>query len=89
MNVLVIAHLKASYEDWKLLFDADDERSDFCNESHTKVGCVVEHTGLITLFDVDMEAMGKRLGSPEFQAMVEQYVDHHDAYTFEPLAPLA
>ena len=46
-----------------------------------------EHTGLITLFDVDMGAMGKRLSSPDFQAMIEDYVDHHDVFTFEPLAP--
>ena len=87
MNVLVIAHLKASYDDWKSLFDADEERADFCDESQTKVGRVDEHTGLITLFDVDMEAMGKRLSSPDFQAMIEDYVDHHDVFTFEPLAP--
>jgi len=31
--------------------------------------------------------MGKRLSSPEFQAMVESHVDHHDVFTFEPLAP--
>ena len=55
MNVLVIAHLKSSYEDWKSLFDADAERANFCDESQTKVGRVDEHTGMITLFDVDME----------------------------------
>ena len=87
MNVLVIAHLNSSYEDWKSLFDAHTERANFCDESQTKVGRVDEHTAINTLFDVDMETMGKRLGSPEFQAMIENYVDHHDVFTFEPLAP--
>ena len=89
MNVLVIAHLKSSYEDWKSLFDADAERANFCDESQTKVGRVDEHTGMITLFDVDMEGMGKMMNSPEFQALVEPYVDHNDIFTFEPLVPPA
>lgn len=85
-----IIHIsKSSYEDWKSLFDADEERANSCDKSQTKVGQTDEHTGLITLFDVDMGAMGKRLSSPEFQAMIESYVDHHDVYTFEPLAPPA
>ena len=29
MNVLVIAHLKSTYDDWKSLFDADVERANF------------------------------------------------------------
>ena len=89
MNVLVIAHLKSSYEDWKSLFDAHTERANFCDESQTKVGRVDEHTAIITLFDVDMEGMGKMMNSPEFQALVEPYVDHNDIFTFEPLAPHA
>ena len=89
MNVLVVVHLKSSYEDWKSLFDADEERANFCDERQTKVGRVDEHTGMITLFDVDMEGMGKMMNSPEFQALVEPYVDHNDIFTFESLAPPA
>ena len=36
MNVLVIAHLKASYEDWKSLFDADEERANFLTKVRLK-----------------------------------------------------
>ena len=53
------------------------------------MGRVDEHTGMITLFDVDMEGMGKMMNNPEFQALVEPYVDHNDIFTFEPLAPPA
>lgn len=85
MNVLVIAHLKSGYEEWKSLFDGDARRADFCDESQTKVGRVDDNTALIALFDVDMEGMGQHLSNPEFQAMIEPYVDRHDVFTMEPL----
>ena len=51
------------------------------------VGKVDERTAIIALFDVDMAALGQRLNDPEFQKMTEPYVDRHDVYTIEPMAP--
>ncbi|MED5407035.1 MAG: hypothetical protein VYD25_04765 [Pseudomonadota bacterium] len=88
MDLMITAHIKSSYEEWKGLFDADaGPRGDLCDEARTMVGKVDERTAIIALFDVDMAALGQRLNDPEFQKMTEPYVDRHDVYTIEPMAP--
>mgnify|MGYP001290872797 FL=1 len=88
MDLMITAHIKSSYEEWKALFDADSgPRGAICDEGRTMVGKVDEGTAIIALFDVDMAALGQRMNDPEFQKMAEPYVYRHDVYTLEPMAP--
>ena len=51
--------MKSSYEAWHELFVNDAEnRSRICDEGRTLVGKADDVTALVTLFDVDMAAMG-------------------------------
>ena len=70
MNLMITAHLKQSFENWKKIFDEDDARAGWCNESKTMVGKVDDKTALIVIFDVDQAKMNARLSSPEFAALV-------------------
>ena len=86
MDVHIIAKLKSSYEAWHQLFvDDADRRSKICDESRTLVAKADEKTAVITVFDVDMEAMGKMMGDPDFQKMIENYVEEHIPYLMTPL----
>jgi hypothetical protein len=88
MDVHIIVKLKSSYETWKELFDIDaDNRSTICDENRTLVGQANETTAIVTLFSVDMEAMGKMMTDPEFQKLTEDYVEEHIPYTITPLSP--
>ena len=79
-------HLKQSFENWKKLFDNDTARAEFCDESKTLVGKADDKTALIALFGVDQAKMNARMSSPEFAALVQDYVAQHDVYTLEELA---
>ena len=86
MKVFVVVRLKSTFEEWKALFDQDSKaRAAFCDENQTLVGKVNDHKATVALFDVDMEEMGKHLSNPEFQKMIDPYVEGHDVYTMEPL----
>ena len=88
MDVHIIVKLKSSYGAWKLLFDGDaDNRSNICDESRTLVGQANDTTAIVTVFDVDMEAMGKMMADPDFHKMTEDYVEEHIPYTITPLSP--
>ena len=87
MNLMITAHLKRSFDSWKVLFDNDDSvRANYCDESKTMVGKVDDKTALIALFDVDQAKMNARLSSPEFAKLVEDYVERHDLYTLDEMA---
>jgi hypothetical protein len=43
----------------------------------------------VTLFDVDMAAMGAMMDDPEFQKLTEDYVVEHIPYSITSLAPPA
>jgi hypothetical protein len=82
MDMMITAHLKQSFENWKELFDSDaNARGEYCDESKTMVGKVDHETALIALFDVDQEKMNARLSSQEFTELVDAYVKGHDIYT--------
>ena len=90
MEVLVIVKLKSSYEAWYELFADDGEnRTKICNENRTLVGKADNSTALVTLFDVDMAAMGAMMSDPEFHKMTENYVEEHIPYTLTPIKPPA
>jgi hypothetical protein len=82
MDMMITAHLKQSFENWKELFDSDSSvRAEYCDESKTMVGKVNDETALIALFGVDQEKMNARLSSQEFAELVDAYVKGHDVYT--------
>ena len=88
MDVHIIVKLKSSFEAWHQLFLVDsDRRSQICDESRTLVGKANENTAIVTVFGVDMEAMGAMMADPEFQKMTENYVEEHIPYSLTPLPP--
>ena len=90
MDIHLIVKLKSSYEAWHELFVNDAEnRSKVCNDSQTLVGKADDATALVTLFDVDMAAMGAMMDDPEFQKLTEDYVVEHIPYSITSLAPPA
>ena len=90
MDIHLIIKLKSTYEAWHDLFVNDAEnRSNICDESKTLVGKADDATALVTLFGVDMEAMGAMMADPEFQKLTEDYVEEHIPYSISPLAPPA
>ena len=90
MDIHLIVKLKSSYEAWQELFVNDVEnRSKICNEERTLFGKADDATALVTLFDVDMAAMGAMMDDPEFLKLTEDYVLEHIPYSITPLAPPA
>ena len=88
MDVHIIVKLKSSYEAWHQVFVNDaDRRSRICDESRTLVGKANEKTAIVTVFGVDMEAMGAMMADPEFQKMTENYVEEHIPYSLASLTP--
>ena len=88
MDIHIIAKLKSSYEAWHQLFvDDADRRSQMCDESRTLVAKANETTAVITIFDVDMEAMGAMMADPDFQKMAEDYVEEHIPFSLTPIGP--
>ena len=88
MDVHIIVKLKSSFEAWNQLFLNDsDRRSQICDESRTLVGKANEKTAIVTVFGVDMEAMGAMMADPEFQKLTENYVEEHIPYSLTPLTP--
>ena len=86
MDVHVVVKLKSSYEAWHELFVNDAEnRTKICDESKTLVGKANDSTALVTLFDVDMEAMGGMMSNPEFQKLTEDHVEKHIPFTLSPI----
>ena len=88
MDIHIIVKLKSSYEDWHKLFLEDtDNRAKICNENRTLVGKANEKTAVITLFDVDEAAMIGMMEDPDFQKMVEPYVEKHIPFALTPISP--
>ena len=82
MDIHIVVKLKSSYEAWHELFANDaDNRSKICDESKTLVGKADDATALVTLFDVDMAAMGAMMADPEFQKLIKNYVKEHIPYS--------
>ena len=88
MDIHIIVKLKSSYEDWHKLFLEDtDNRAKICNENRTLVGKANEKTAVITLFDVDEAAMKEMMEDPDFQKMIEPYVEKHIPFALTPISP--
>ena len=86
MNVHVVVKLKSSYEAWRELFaNHAENRTKMCDESKTLVGKADDSTALVTLFNVDMEAMAEMMSNPEFQKLTEDYVEKHIPFTLSSI----
>jgi len=57
-----------------------------CDESRTLVAKANQTTAIVTIFDVDIEAMGGMMADPEFQKLTEDHVEEHIPYSMAPLA---
>ncbi len=85
MDVNVIVKIKSSYSAWFNIFDNDENRGKVCDDSRTLCGQVDDKTALINLYDVDMEAMGAMMSSPEFAEMTEDHVVEHIVSALAPM----
>jgi hypothetical protein len=88
MDVLLIIKLKSSYEAWHETFtNHADIRLKVCDDSKTLVGKVDNAKALVTIFDVDMMAMGAMMADPEFVKMNAKHVEELIPHSITPLNP--
>jgi hypothetical protein len=86
MDVNLIIKLKASFETWKEIFINHKEvRSKICNESKTLFAKANDTTALVTIFDVNMEEMGKMMSDPEFIKINEDLSEEIIPYSISAL----
>ena len=90
MELLVIVHIKSSYDSWKAFFDSDPAvREEFADESRTRVAKVNDNLAMVQLFDVDMQKMSNVLNNPN-STVAEAMADHvvsRELYKVEKLTP--
>jgi hypothetical protein len=89
MDLLILAHLVSSYEDWKVIFDEDVEARKSFVSGETRVGQADANTAMIVFYGVDMEAMAAFLGTPEFAERTAKLVSGHTLYSLSELPPPA
>ena len=89
MDILLLAHLTSSYDDWKVIFDEDAEARKAIISGATLVAQADEKTAMIVFYGVDMEAMATFLGTPEFAERTSKYVSGHTVYSISEMAPPA
>ena len=86
MDVNVIVKIKSSYSSWFIIVDNDGEnRGKICDDSRTLCGQVDYKTSMVNFYDVDMEAMGAMMSSPEFAKLTEEHVVEHIVSALAPL----
>ena len=90
MELLVIVHIKSSYDSWKAFFDSDPAvREEFADESRTRVAKVNDNLAMVQLFDVDMQKMSNVLNNPN-STVAEAMADHvvsRELYKVEKMNP--
>lgn len=93
MNILIIVHIKSSYDSWKAVFDLDPGgRVEFADESRTRVGRVDDQTAMVQLFDVDIESLAYEINDPESPSvdpLISEHVLKHDVYNLTTTDPPA
>ena len=90
MDLLAVVHIKSSYDEWKALFDeAPAVRSEFADESRTRVAKVDDKTAMVQLFDVDTQKMSAVLNDPnsEVNTSMEDHVEKREMYKIEAMSP--
>ena len=89
VDILLLAHLTSSYDDWRVVFDEDTEARKAIISGETLVAQADEKTAMIVFYGVDMEAMATFLGTPEFAERTSHLVSGHTVYSISELAPPA
>ena len=90
MDLLIVVHIKSSYDGWKAVFDADPAgREEFADDMRTRVAKVDDNTAMVQLFDVDMQKMSKILNDPNSSAadVMAEHVAKRDLYKVEQMSP--
>ena len=90
MDLLVVVHIKSSYDGWKAVFDADPAgREEFADDTRTRVAKVDDNTAMVQLFDVDMQKMSKILNDPNSPVadVMADHIEKRDVYKVEQMSP--
>tara|TARA_B110000495_G_C22672641_1_gene397453 strand:+ start:135 stop:401 length:267 start_codon:yes stop_codon:yes gene_type:complete len=86
MDVNVVVKIKSSYSVWRGFYDNDAEnREKVCDDSRTICGQVDDKTAMVNFYDVDMEAMGAMMSSPEFIKLTEDHLVEHIVSVLAPM----
>ena len=88
-NMAAIAHLKCDYETWEKIFLAHEDNRKEVEAGNFLYGKANDKTAIIVMKNVDMKMMAERAADPEFQKMVEPYVDHHEFFMMNAMQPPA
>ena len=91
MDILIVAHIKSSYNSWKAVFDADPGgRNGFVDETRTRVGKLDDKTAMVQLFNVDMQKMSQMMNDPNSPVadIMAEHIIKHDIYKIEQMTPL-
>ena len=90
MDLLVVVHIKSSYDSWKAVFDADPAgREEFADDTRTRVAKVDDITAMVQLFDVDMQKMFEIINNPNSSVadVMADHVEKRDVYKVEQMSP--
>ena len=90
MDLLVVVHIKSSYDGWKAVFDADPAgREEFADDTRTRVAKVDDNTAMVQLFDVDMQKMSEIINDPNSPVadVMADHVEKRDVYKVEQMSP--
>jgi len=90
MDLLLVVHIKSSYDSWKAVFDADPAgREEFADDTRTRVAKVDDNTAMVQLFDVDMQKMSKILNDPNSPVadVMADHIEKRDVYKVEQMSP--
>ena len=90
MDLLIVVHIKSSYDSWKAVFDADPAgREKFADDTRTRVAKVDDNTAMVQLFDVDMQKMSKILNNPNSPVadVMADHIEKRDVYKVEQMSP--
>jgi len=89
MDLLILAHLVSSYDEWKAVFDADADAQSAWISGEVLVAQANNTTAMIVAYGVDMEGMAAFMGTPEFAERTAGHVEGHTVYTISELPPPA
>ena len=90
MDLLVVVHIKSSYDSWKAVFDADPAgREEFADDTRTRVAKVADNTAMVQLFDVDMQKMSEMINDPNSSVadVMAEHIEKRDLYKVEQMSP--
>ena len=90
MDLLIVVHIKSSYDSWKAVFDADPAgREEFADDTRTRVAKVDDNTAMVQLFDVDMQKMSEMINDPNSPVadVMAEHIEKRDLYKVEQMSP--